>query len=233
MADGLTPGILVHEIPGRESVLDAFPTGVAAFIGVTARGPVNEPVLVEDADAFERQFCVPGIELPLQQCLRDYFHSGGRRAAVVRVTNGAARCSLRLPGAEGALVLEAVSPGRREWLRASVDYDNLDPSDVGSFNLVVQRLRAPGTERVADQELYPRASVRPGSERYVADLLLESRLVRVRGSAPAFRPAPSVSPAPGHPVTWVHTADDGSDGAVLTDYDLVGSSAESRGLFGS
>lgn len=231
MADRLTPGIFVREIPGRETALDAFPTGVAAFIGSMPRGPVNEAVTVDDPDAFERLFGVPGTEFPLQQCVSDYFHSGGRRAVVVRVVNGATPCTLRLPCAEGALTLEALSPGGREWLRASIDYDNLDPGDVASFNLVIQRLRAPRTERVADQEIYPRVTVKRGADRYVADVLLDSRLVRVRGMVPALRPGPTVSSAPGNAVTWLYAAADGRDGEPLSDYDRVGSSMEGTGLF--
>lgn len=231
MADRLTPGILVQEIPGRETDLDAFPVGVAAFIGSLPRGPVNEAIAVDDLDTFERLFGVADKPFPLQQCVSDFFRSGGRRAVVVRVINGAGRCSLRLPCAEGALTLEAESPGRREWLRASVDYDNLEPGDVASFNLVIQRLRAARTERVAEQEIYPRLTVKPGTDRFVAEALLDSRLARVRGAVPALRPGPTVSSAPGNAVTWVYAADDGRDGEPLSDYDVIGSAAEGTGLF--
>jgi hypothetical protein len=231
MADHLTPGILVEESPGRETALDAFPAGVTGFVGSMARGPVNEAIHVETSEEFDRHFSVAGVEPPLQRCVHDFFRAGGTRAAVVRVANGARSCTIRLPAREGALVLEAISPGRREYLRASVDYDNISPADDGTFNLVVQRLRAPGTERVADQEIYPRLSIRPAAERYVTDTLMESRLVRVRGPTPPSRPEASVSTAPGYPVSWVVADDDGTDGAALTDYDLVGSAMQGSGLF--
>jgi uncharacterized protein len=231
MADSLTPGILVEEIPGRETALDAFEAGLAAFVGAAPRGPLREAVIVESVAEFERNFGVAGMEHPLQRCIQDFFLAGGERAAVVRVANGAQPCTIRLPAREGALVLEALSPGRREYLRASVDYDHIAPTDDVTFNLVVQRLRAPGTERVADQEIYPRLSLRPSSERYVTDALMESRLVRVRGSTPPSRPLATVTTAPGYPVAWVVAADDGADGTALTDYDLVGSSAQASGLF--
>jgi uncharacterized protein len=169
--------------------------------------------------------------VPLQRCVHDFFLAGGGRAAVVRVANGARPCSIRLPALEGELLLEAQSPGRREFLRASVDYDNIPPVDDSRFNLVVQRLRAPGTERVVDQEIYTRLSIRPGADRYVTDALLESRLVRVRGGTPPARPLATVSTLPGYPVAWIEAADDGADGVALTDYDLVGSSLQASGLF--
>ncbi|MFU8895232.1 MAG: hypothetical protein ACNA8J_02475 [Gammaproteobacteria bacterium] len=231
MADSLVPGMLVEETPGRETALEIFPAGVSAFVGAAPRGPVNEAVLIESLEDLDRLFGVSGAEHPLQLCVQDFFAAGGMRAAVVRVANGARPCTIRLPGREGPLVLEAVSPGRREYLRASVDYDHIGRSDDACFNLVVQRLRTPGTERVADQEIYQRLSLQPSSERYVVDILLESRLVRVQGSPPPSRPAATVSTAPGHPVTWVDAEDDGADGKALTDYDLVGSVAERSGLF--
>lgn len=232
MPEALTPGILVEEIPGRENVLDAFPEGVVAFVGETARGPVHSAIVLSSFQDFENAFGAPGAEPPLQRCVRDFFTAGGTTAAVVRVANAPRCCTLRLPGSEGELVLEAVSPGRREWLRASVDYDGMEQADTSRFNLVVQRLRAPGTERVADQEIYPRVSVAPEDERFIATVLLESSLVRVRDPVPPARPSATVSTAPGHPVTWVSAGDDGSDGSALTDYDIVGSSAKGTGLFG-
>jgi uncharacterized protein len=230
MADRLARGFIVEESPGRETALDAFPAGVTAFVGAAARGPVNEVIAVDNAAEFERQFGIPGVELPLQHCVHDYFLAGGTRAAVVRVANGARPCTLRLPAMQSELLLEALSPGRREYLRASVDYDNIAPSEEHLFNLVVQRLRAPGTERVAEQEVYSRLSARPDAERYIGDALLESRLVRIRAAAPG-RPDVTVSSAPGYPVSWVEAADDGDDGAALSDYDLVGSSVQGSGLF--
>jgi uncharacterized protein len=231
MVNSLTPGILVEEIPGRETTLDAFPTGVTAFVGAAPRGPLNEAVIVESSADFERAFGVAGMDHPLQRCVEDFFQAGGARAAIVRVANGARPCTICLPGREGALILEALSPGRREFLRASVDYDRIAASDDLSFNLVVQRLRAPGTERVADQEIYMRLSMQPASERYVSDVLLESRLVRVHGATPPSRPAATVSTAPGYPVSWIEAADNGADGTALTDYDVIGSSAHGKGLF--
>jgi len=231
MADSLTPGILVEEIPGRETTLDAFPAGLAAFVGAAPRGPLNQAVIVESSADFDLHFGISGVDHPLQRCVQDFFLAGGERAVIVRVANGARPCTISLPARDGVLVLEALSPGRREFLRASVDYDNIAQSDDLTFNLVIQRLRAPGTERVADQEIYQRISLRPSSERYVTDVLLESHLVRVRGATPPSRPAATISTSPGYPVAWVEAADDGADGVALTDYDLVGSSAQGSGLF--
>lgn len=231
MADGLAPGMLVEEFPGRETPLEIFPDGATAFIGAARRGPPDTAVAVDSHAAYERIFSIAGAESPLDRCVADFFHAGGKRAVVVRVANEARPCTIRLPGSEGMLVLEALSPGESEYLRASVDYDQVAPSDTFTFNLVLQRLRAPASERVVEQEIYPRVSVQPGAERYVADVLLESRLVRARVPTPPTRPQPTVSTAPGYPVSWAVAGDDGADGQAVSDYDLVGSSARGTGLF--
>ena len=79
---------------------------------------------------------------PLSYAVEQFFENGGREAYVVRVVNGGAPATLSIPCGEQTLTLEALSPGSREVLRASVDYDNIGPAEDDRFNLVVQRVRA-------------------------------------------------------------------------------------------
>jgi hypothetical protein len=77
--------------------------------------------------------------------------------------------TIRLPTRDGgAMVLEARCPGTREFLRASVDYDNIPDAagEADAFNLVVHRVRSPGSEHVEDQEIFTRASVHPKSPQH-------------------------------------------------------------------
>lgn len=231
MPDRLSPGIYVEEAPRGEQQIATPPVTLAAFVGRTLRGPVNEPVVVESVDEFHRQFGGPWQESSLGACLQDFFENGGRKALVVRLINGGRRALLRLPAGAGVLALEALSPGAEEWLRASVDYDNIDPKDNRSFNLVLQRLRGADSERVADQEIYARVSVDPSSRRFVADALLESGLMRVRGAIPFQRPDRTVGAGALAPVTWVKVDQPGTDGQPLSDYDVIGSATESSGIF--
>ena len=89
--------------------------------------------------------------------------------------------TISLPCGERVLTLEALCAGSREVLRASVDYDNIAAGEQDRFNLVVQRVRARGSEQIDDQEIFRRVSVEPGTARFVAAALQESQLVRVRG----------------------------------------------------
>ena len=70
----------------------------------------------------------------------------------------------------------------------------------------------------------------PDSGRFVIDVLLESRLVRVLGALPAERPDRSAG-GRGAPVGYAVSNPDGDDGAPLTDYDVIGSARHGTGLF--
>lgn len=231
MADRVSPGIYVEEVPRGDRLIAAPSSTLAAFVGRTRRGPVDMPVEIGDIEEFRRNFGGATADSDLEACLADYFENGGRRAAVVRLTNGGRHATIRLPAGHHSLVLEAHSPGSAEWLRASVDYDNLPAREDLSFNLVVQRVRGKGSELVSDQEIFARVSVDPSSNRYVADALMDSRLVRIRGEVPGVRPDRSVGAGAAAPVTWVGASTDGSDGEPLSDYDVIGSATESSGIF--
>ena len=185
MAERLT-GIDVQEEGSAEQSIARSPTGITAFVGRALRGPVNRPVMLHGPADFRRTF--GGLWQPstLSYAVEQYFESGGTDAIVVRVANGACPCTLTLPAAGGDLTLRAVAPGTREFLRAAVDYDGIGDNEQDRFNLVVQRVRAPGSEHIEDQEIYRRLSVEASSSRFVADALTESQLVRVAGAVPAI-----------------------------------------------
>jgi uncharacterized protein len=149
----------------------------------------------------------------------------------VRVANGARPPTLNLAAGRGALRLVALNPGSREYLRASVDYDGLSTAEPDRFNLVVQRVRTAGSELVEDQEIYRRVSVSPLSGRFITEVLLESRLVRVLGAAPQQRPDRSAGGPGGVAVGYTLSNPDGDDGAPLTDYDIIGAAGSGSGLF--
>jgi phage tail sheath protein FI len=102
-------------------------------------------------------------------------------------------------------------------------------------------VRAPGSERIEVQETHRRVSVHPGTQRYIANVLLESKLVRVQGAVPEQRPnatfhatsvhASSDRTGRSQPSGYAAAGNDGDDGAQLTDYDIIGSAVAGTGLF--
>jgi len=223
--------IVVTEGPGADNAIVRRPTAVTAFVGRALRGPVNRPVAVRSFAEFQHAF--GGLWQPstLSYAVEQFFENAGQVALIVRVVNGGAPATITLPCGDDTLTLAALSPGSREMLRASVDYDNIGANEPDRFNLVVQRVRAHGSERIEDQEIFRRLSVVPGTTRYVAGALQESGLVRVRGAVPPTRPDQTFRRGSRHPIGYVDSNPDGDDGAPLTDYDVIGSPEAGSGLF--
>jgi hypothetical protein len=243
ISSGATP--LVN---GAEQPIARLGGVLTAFVGRTLRGPLNHPLTINSFAEYQQEF--GGLWQPsmLSYAVEQFFEQGGRQAVVVRVANGGSPATISLPCERGVLRLQALAPGTREYLRAAVDYDNLSASGADDnehtrdcFNLVVQRVRAPGSERIEVQETHRRVSVHPGTQRYVANVLLESKLVRVLGDVPELRPlatfhATSVHAthdlaATNHPAGYAVAGNDGDDGAQLSDYDIIGSALAHTGLF--
>ncbi|MGH8317976.1 MAG: hypothetical protein ACREUL_08375 [Steroidobacteraceae bacterium] len=214
-----------------EPIIARLPTAVAAFVGRTLKGPVQRPVAVASFAEFQQIF--GGLWQPstLSYAVEQFFDHGGGRAIIVRVANGGRPPTIALPAGAGALRLAGVNPGSREYLRASVDYDGIPEGDADRFNLVIQRVRSAASELVEDQEILRRATLRADSGRCLADLLLQSRLVRIVEPLPVHRPDRSAPGAAGSAIGYAFSNLDGDDGGPLTDYDIIGSAAASSGLF--
>lgn len=230
MAERLA-GIQVQEEAGPGQSIAEAPTAITAFVGRCLRGPVNRPVRVSGFNEFQRIF--GGLWQPstLSYAVEQFFENGGRTALIVRIANGARCCTIRLPAAGQALVLQALAPGTREFLRAAVDFDGIGENEDDCFNLVIQRVRTPGSEHIEDQEIYRRISIRQDSPRAVTRILAESGLARVAGELPRLRPEPTPRHDPRGIAGYVLSGSDADDGAPLTDYDVIGSAAQGAGLF--
>ena len=230
----MTPSKLalqVAEERGPDQSIPRLATARTAFVGRTLRGPVNRPVSIKSFVEFQQVF--GGLWQPslLGYAVEQFFDSGGREALIVRVVNGARSATLTLKAGGQALQLQALRPGTREFLRASVDFDNIAPDELEVFNLTVQRVRAQGTGQVDDQEIFHRLSVSRTDERYLPAAIAQSALIRLAGEMPAQRPDRTLDPASGLATAYVNSNSDGDDGAPLTDYDLIGSSLNHTGVF--
>jgi phage tail sheath protein FI len=231
LQDPAFSSIVVTEGPDADSAIARRPSAVTAFIGRTLRGPVNRPVSIYSFAEFHNMFGGLWQQSTLSYAVEQFFDNGGRHAVIVRVVNGGAPATITLPCGEESLTLAALSPGSREALRASVDYDNVGSNEPERFNLVVQRVRTRGSERIEDQEIFRRLSIVPGTARFITTALQDSGLVRVRGTVPAVRPDQTFLPGSRHPIGYVDSNPDGDDGQPLTDYDVIGSPASGAGLF--
>ena len=221
----------VAEERGPDHSISRLATARTAFVGRTLRGPVNRSVFIKSFVEFQHVF--GGLWQPslLGYAIEQFFDNGGREALIVRVVNGARSATLTLKAGEQALQLQALRPGTREFLRASVDFDNIAADELEIFNLTVQRVRAHGTGQVDDQEIFHRLSVSRTDHRYLPNAIAQSVLIRLVGEMPMQRPDRTLDPASGLATAYVNSNSDGDDGAPLTDYDLIGSSLEHTGVF--
>lgn len=231
MPEFYTSGIAVQEIPQHEQFIASASTSVTAFIGRTQRGPVNEPVRVESFDEFQRTFGGLWGLSTLSVAVDQFFSQGGQAAVIVRVINGGRGVGLSLPAGDQFLELRARDPGTHEAIRASVDHDGIEAGDSLRFNLVLQRLTQYGSERVLEQESYRKVSVSDEDERYIGELLGDSRLVTLEAAVPGVRPDRTPPARPDLNVGYQQARRDGHDGEPLTDYDIIGSATGHSGLF--
>jgi hypothetical protein len=162
--------------------------------------------------------------------VRQFFEHGGKNLHIVRVANNARGAMLCLPASGSALVLRALEPGSTERVRAAVDYDGIDPGVDDLFNLTLQRID-PSTELVVDQEMYRKLSYVESADTFVADVMLISSMVRVESPYPTHRPEATIQSHARKGSEYVEHVQDGTDGAELSDYDLVGSRRDGHGLF--
>jgi hypothetical protein len=230
------PELVVSELDTEtlirlQPAIERVATAVTAFVGRALKGPVDQAISISSFDDYQRIF--GGLWQPstLSYAVEQYFENGGRSCIVVRVCNGGRAPTLTLRCGDAALTLIGLSPGTREYLRAAVDYDGIAAAEIDRFNLVVQRLRAAGTEFIEEQEIFRRVSISPHAERSLAEVLSKSQLVRLCGAWPRQRPERTPAPGGAWPVGYVASNPDGDDGDTLTNYDIIGDAVNATGLF--
>jgi len=223
--------VRVQEKLGARQSIARLATARTAFVGRTLRGPVNRPVSIKSFAEFQHVFGGLWQPAPLGYAVEQFFDNGGREALIVRVVNGARAATLSLRAGDSVLKLQALRPGTREFLRASVDYDNILEGDTKHFNLTVQRVRSQGLSQVDDQEIFRRVSMVPNSKGYLPNVIEQSQLVKLVGDLPLRRPDRTLNPASGVAHAYANSNSDGDDGAPLSDYDLIGSEVDASGIF--
>jgi len=234
LTDTSNSGIHVIEGPARGQSIPVDGDPVTAFVSPAPRGPVDHAVSISSPEEFQKIFGVPEFNCRLENAVRQFFINGGRNAVIVRVSGTKACNRICLPGEAGELILEAKNPGPLEYLRASIDYDDIDAETDGdnqqNFNLIVQRLRSSGSAWIDAQECYRNVSIDPGSRDYIGYVLSQSDLVQLAGNAPESRPYPTIKPTTMRQAGYVEALAGRVNSPPPNDYDLIGSSTLGTGL---
>lgn len=79
------PGVYIEEVPSGVRTITGVATSITAFIGRAARGPDNEPKIINNWGDFERHFGGLRVDYPMSYAVRDFFANGGNQAIIVRL----------------------------------------------------------------------------------------------------------------------------------------------------
>lgn len=226
------PGVYIEEVPSGVRTITGVATSITAFVGRAPRGPVDEPITINNFGDYERTFGGLALDSTLGYAVRDFYMNGGSQALIVRIERNAAAANLALSTdagdpANNPLPLVAASAG--SWgnnLTATVDYTTKDPGNSNLFNLIIAE--AGGTI-----ERHLNVSRDPADPRFLPRVLEQhSGLVRVRKDGGGAWIVPAVRPLATNPPTVpVATATGGADGDALTNAEYLGSLADKTGLY--
>ncbi|HYG48566.1 MAG TPA: hypothetical protein VD846_11580 [Allosphingosinicella sp.] len=196
------PGVYVVEAPSGVRAIAGVSTSVAAFVGMTARGPVNVPTKIFSPRDFETKFAGAAQVGELPDQVRQFFVNGGGTAWIVRnaagATDGASmtasstlRNENRLGGdAVGVLTVSAKDAGAiGNLIRVEIDYDT---DSERSFNMKVFRLeeQKDGSFKRTDEATYTNLTMDPLGTRY-APVIVTAQSPLVSVAAAAGLPGPT------------------------------------------
>ncbi|KQR15990.1 phage tail sheath subtilisin-like domain-containing protein [Cellulomonas sp. Leaf334] len=221
------PGVYITEVPSGNRTITGVATAITAFVGVAARGPVDEPVPISSFAEFERVFGGLSRGRGLGYAVRDFYLNGGGPALIVRVV--AADAAVATFDVDG-LGLEASGPGA--WantlqiavstLPAGEAAEVADAQGVTAADLFTLAIHDGDPALTDPVEVFRNVTVVDGPQR-VDRVLDASQLVTVDGALPAAAPG-----AASYAVDVV-----GADGAAVDADDYVGAGfqAAKRGLY--
>ena len=117
MTTYLHPGVYVEEIPSGSKPIEGVSTSVAAFVGVSPKGPANQAVLVQNIDDYKSEFGDVASESDaMGLAMQAFYLNGGRSAYVCRLLgSGSAASSASVvgesTGTNATLIITATSEG--------------------------------------------------------------------------------------------------------------------------
>ena len=230
------PGVYIEELPSGVRTITGVATSITAFVGRARRGPLDEPVRVQNLGEYESVFGELWAESTMGYAVTHFFLNGGTDAIIVRVALDALTATLSASagsGAGSALALEASSPG--SWgtrLRVAVDHDVRPGEPNTTFNLTVVELDEAGTAALRREE-FRNVSVDPSSPRFVGTVLeQQSALLRATGNPPTARPEPKPAANELADFTkWTAPATlANADGKELTSAQYTGDAVDKTGM---
>lgn len=202
MPQYLSPGVYVEEVEAGSRPIEGVGTAVAAFVGITEKGPLNTPTLVSNWNQYVQTFGEFVEGTYLSHAVYGYFLNGGGNCYVVNVGGPASAPSA--PSAPKALAAAPIAlPSGRVDGAPTVGVTPVDPAatdlsievvthedNADLFNLAVKR----GDETV---EHFDGLSIKRGKQYATQVVNQQSKLVRIQELVATLeRPAPGVVALP-------------------------------------
>ncbi|WP_158891593.1 phage tail sheath C-terminal domain-containing protein [Amycolatopsis anabasis] len=118
------PGVYIEELPSTVRTITGVSTSVTAFVGYTARGPVDTPVTITSFADYERRFGGLAAASPVSYAVQQFFLKGGSVAVVLRLAHDAVKSQVEVAGTGQAASFRAFARDPGVWgdgLRVAVD----------------------------------------------------------------------------------------------------------------
>jgi phage tail sheath protein FI len=205
------PGVYVQEVPSGVRTIAGVSTSIALFIGMTKKGPLNEPIRCPNYTEFVRNFSEDASIGDLPRAVKLFFTNGGTDCYVMRIAQGVGYSVVTLKAEDESptLDLAAKSPGSEgEWIRTSVTYNGLQPESTFNITIFSWVFDAGGNKSAQALETFSSLSMNPNSSRYAPTFITQnSKLVdaALNGSASAAVNGYSIS---GRPVPYDSLTDE-------------------------
>ena len=225
------PGVYIEEVPSGVRTITGVATSIAAFVGRTARGPVNTPVTITSYGDFGRTFGGLWVNSWMGYAVKDFYQNGGSTAIIVRIIHSDAQ-EADIP-VGGFLAKSLLAANAGVWgnvLHAVVDY-NVSADVATKFNLTINDLFNLSVRdfNTGVTETYRNLTVKESPRRIELILPIESTLVKIaQGAALTTIPTANNAPAAGKTI-WtdsgantVASPNSGSDGSALVENDFDG-----------
>lgn len=176
------PGVTIEEIPSGVHTITGVSTSVTAFIGYTAKGPVNKAVQIFNQGDFERNFGDLHRDSLVSYAVRQFFLNGGTNAWIVRVAAGAQAAAITLKDSSGNEVLSLYAANEGDWgnyLCLNVDYHTSNPDST--FNITATHFELRNGKRVpVKNETFRNLSMNSRSSTYAINVVKSaSKLIRL------------------------------------------------------
>jgi uncharacterized protein len=91
MPEYLAPGVYLEETRSVHGPIASAPTSITAFVGATAKGPLNTATDIASIAQYGETFGAPSPVSPVSIAVFQFFSNGGRHAVVVRTASAGGR----------------------------------------------------------------------------------------------------------------------------------------------